>query len=209
MPKILSGGYISWNYFVTNSRDLVNLDWVEIGEGNGIKPFDNTRSRGASNAPPPQSGNFSPNMRANGQQQQQINSQQQQPGFANPAAAYHSYYGIPSAQPLSANEGNFQKSPSGTSLNLSNNQRYPSGINAASNFQTGNMGGGGYSQQAPPQSTLAGLGLSQKNYVNQQQSSALYQNSNGMYQQSNSHIYPVRLNLPYVFVPNVFSILSF
>lgn len=206
MPKILSGGYISWNYFVTNSRDLVNLDWVEIGEGNGIKPFDNIRARGASNAPPPQSSNFSPNMRANGQQQQ-INSQQQ-PGFANTSAAYHNYYGIPSAQPLNASEGNFQKSPSGTSLNLSNNQRYPSGIAgnpAAPNLQTGNMGGG-YSQQAPPQSTIVGLGLSQNNYVNQQHSSALYPNSN---QQHNSQSYPVRLNFLYGFLSNIFLFASF
>ena len=49
MPKVLSGGFISWNYFVVNSKDLVNSDWAEIGEGNGIRKL--TRSTSSSPQP--------------------------------------------------------------------------------------------------------------------------------------------------------------
>ena len=38
-PKILSGGFVGWNYFISSSKELSNGDWVEIGVGHGIRPF--------------------------------------------------------------------------------------------------------------------------------------------------------------------------
>lgn len=49
-PKVLTGGFQAWNFFVTNGFNY--NDWVEIGNGIGIKPSSGTR------VPPAQSQNY-------------------------------------------------------------------------------------------------------------------------------------------------------
>jgi rhodanese-related sulfurtransferase len=39
LPKILAGGFMAWNYYISQSKELKNNEWVEIGEGFGIIPF--------------------------------------------------------------------------------------------------------------------------------------------------------------------------
>ena len=149
-PKILSGGYKSWNYFVAQSQDLINSDWVEIGEGNGIRPFEKVSQ------PPPKS--YSSSSSPHASRNNIVSSQ-----YFNSFAGNNGYDANHGSHIGNNNMGNIQKSPSNNSVKSLQSQSY--GKNGSQElFQTG--ASSGFPSNLVGNNTMNNsLGLLQSNQV--------------------------------------------